>query len=207
MKRRDKSGGAVLDSGPEASAAEFDGEEGLEAGRLVHLPTKDEGERRELKVVKVVVGGEKVGRIAGAETVGKFREREAVSEKAKLNLGVVEGRKEIKDLIDFPDAPVDDVLRVGDVADGAAEKNEAAVGGTRDTTIQGIGDVDSRWQCISITAPNKGFLGVDVKANLWPSRLEEVEGKLEVSAIPDERDIIEKGDVKEESGAFFFEKE
>ena len=145
LSRRGNEGSwAVLDGRAEPCAAEFDGKEGLMAGCLVQLPAKDERESGELEIVEVVVRSEKMGGVAGAETIGQFGEGVAVAKEGELNLGVIEGGEEIKDLIDLSNAPVDDVLGVSNIADWAAEKNEAAIGGARDETIKGIRDVDSR---------------------------------------------------------------
>ena len=111
----------MLDSRAKASTAKFDGEEGLAAGCIVKLPSKDERKSGKLEVVEVVVGGEEVGGVASAEAVRKFWDGKAMLQEAKLNLGVIEGREEIKDITDLPNAPIDDVLREADVADWPAE--------------------------------------------------------------------------------------
>ena len=197
----------MLDSGTEASPAEFDGKEGLAAGSVVQLATKNKRKSGELKAVKVVVGSKKVGGVACAETIGEFREGEAVAKEAKLNLSVIEGREEIKDLIDFTDAPIDDVLSEADIANWPTEEGEAGVGGAGNVTLEWIGDVNFRRQRISAAAPNERLLGVDVETDFWSPGAEKVEGALEGGAITGERQVIEVGDVEEEVGAIFFELE
>ena len=93
----DKGGCAGFGSRSEASAAEFDWEEGLGASGVSERVTEKPSERLELKSVKVSVDGEKGFRIASSETVGKFGEGEAEAEEAIFKLGVIEGGKDVKD--------------------------------------------------------------------------------------------------------------
>ena len=80
-------------------------------------------------------------------------------------MSVVEGREEIKNLFNLPDAAVDDVSREGDVADGCAEKDEAGIRGGRDLALQGISGVDFRWQKVSDAAPDERLLQIDVETD------------------------------------------
>ena len=111
----------MLDSRAEARTAKFDGEEGLAASCVIKLPSKDERKGGKLEVVEVVVGGDEMGGVASAEAIREFWEGVAMFEDAELDLGVIEGREEIKDIIDLPNAPIDDVLREANVADWPAE--------------------------------------------------------------------------------------
>ena len=129
-----------------------------------------------------MVGGKEVGGVARAETVGRFG-CEAVFEEPKFDLGIVEGGEEIKDVVDFANAMVDDAPREGNVAHRCAEEEKSSLGGARDTTLERVGYIDFRWKRIAGAAPNKTFLSVDDEAQLGSLRQDDVIGALEGGAI------------------------
>ena len=51
--------------------------------------------------VEVGVGGLEVEGIGGSEAIGEFREGEAVTEKRKFDVGVIQRREKIEDGVDF----------------------------------------------------------------------------------------------------------
>ncbi len=63
------------------------------------------------------VGREEMSRVASAKAVGESWERVALFEESKLNLSVVDGRKDVKDFGDLPHSVADDVAGERDVAD------------------------------------------------------------------------------------------
>ena len=166
-----------MDSGTKACSPEFDREKGLAPRSFIQLMTEDERESSQLLPIKLFVAGKEVGGVTGAETIRKFW-RVAVTQKAEFNLRVVEGGKEIENVADLTDPVIDDVPSEGDVANGCAEEEEALVRGARNAPIQGIGEVDFRWQRVGVTAPNQRLLSVDVEANDRPPLQQSVEGLL-----------------------------
>ena len=178
MNGRQESCWAVLNSGSKACASEFGRKERLAPGRVVQLATKDERERRELMIVEIFIRRKKVRGVASPKTEGEFGEGETFFQEFELDLTVVEGRKEIKNLSDLPDSTIDDVARELNSPDGAAEEDEAIVSGARDMTIKWIGDVDIGRQSVTVATPHEGLLRVDVETNFWSPRLQQVEGAL-----------------------------
>ena len=93
----------------------FNGEKSLDFRIEIHLATRKLCEGRELEGIKLFVDREEMRRVAGAETVCEFREREAVAEKGEFGLTVTDGREKIEDVRDYVDASFDGISREGDV--------------------------------------------------------------------------------------------
>ena len=71
---RDEGGWAVTNGRTKAGTSELDRKKGLFLRRFVEMTTDDEGESGELLVIEVLIGGEKVGSVAGPETVRELGE-------------------------------------------------------------------------------------------------------------------------------------
>ena len=78
-----------------------------------------------------------------------------MAKEAEFHLGIVEGRKEVKDIAYFPNSMIDDVPSARDVADRCPEEEEAGVSGARDIAIKGIGDVDIQRKRFRFATPHQ----------------------------------------------------
>ena len=105
----------MFDGRTEADTAQLDGKKGLSLGRVGERLADDARKGGELLRVEVGVGGLEVKRVAGPEAVSKRGEREAVTEKGVLGVGVVERREKIKDDIDLFDALHNNVAAEGNI--------------------------------------------------------------------------------------------
>ena len=186
LDRGDEGSGACLGSGGKTGAAEFNREEGLDASRVSERSTENEMEGGELEGVKMREDGKKRFGVAGAETVGQFREGETEAEQAIFELGVVERREDVENgrYLFYPRR--DGVAGEGNIAHGGSKKLKPFIRCPRDSPVKGV--ENGRIEGGSV---NKGLLGVQRKAHLCPLFFEKVEGSLEVEAVADDGDVIE----------------
>ena len=66
--------GTVLDSRTKACSTKFHWEKGLTLRSFVEVTAENKGESGELLVIEVLIGGEKVGSVAGPETIRELGE-------------------------------------------------------------------------------------------------------------------------------------
>ena len=137
--------------------------------------------------VEVEEGGFEVERVASPKTVCKFGKCEAMAEETIFDLGVVEGREEIKDGVDLRNAVGNNVTREGNDSHWSAEEGEALGRSPWNAVIERVSIGREL-----IPAPNERFGGVESEPHLRAKGLEEDECAVQITASTHESPVVQK---------------